>query len=110
MRAGPATSGQINNGPLRGTTAFSAQITDAQGDYVGSTTIETKHGKVFLTDTGILNPDGTFTDHATITGGTRRFEGATGKLVFKGHELSDGVHFVDDSITGTVALHRSGRR
>jgi len=51
------TSGKTNNGPLRGTTAFSAQITDTKGDYVGSTTIETKHGNVFLTDTGVLNAD-----------------------------------------------------
>ncbi len=64
----------------------------------------TKHGKLFLTDAGVLNADGTFTDNATITGGTNRFEGATGKLVFKGHKLADGVHFSDDSIAGTVEL------
>ncbi|MGO9471147.1 MAG: hypothetical protein ACLQIB_41155 [Isosphaeraceae bacterium] len=104
------TSGEINNGLLRGTTTFSAQITDAEGDYVGSTTIATKHGNVFLTDTGVLNANGTFTDHATITGGTRRFDRAAGSLVFQGHELSDGVHFVDDSITGTVGLNRSRNR
>lgn len=96
------TTGMINNGLLRGTTAFSAQIVNAQGDYVGSTTIVTKHGTVRLSDTGVLNSDGTFVDHATVTGGTRRFDGATGKLVFQGHELSDGVHFLDTSITGVV--------
>jgi hypothetical protein len=96
------TTGMINNGLLRGTTAFSAQFVNAQGDYVGSTTIVTKHGSISLSDTGVLNSNGAFLDHATMTGGTRRFEGATGKLVYKGHELSDGVHFLDTSITGFV--------
>ncbi len=62
----------------------------------------TKHGSVRLSDTGVLNSDGTFVDHATVTGGTRRFDGATGELVFQGHELADGVHFLDTSITGVV--------
>jgi hypothetical protein len=98
------TQGVINNGLLRGTTTFRAQIVDTKGDYTGSTTIATKHGDVFLSDTGVLNANGTFTDHATITGGTRRFDGASGSLVFEGHELSDGVHFLDDSITGEVGI------
>ena len=96
------TSGSIDNGVLRGTTSFSAQIIDAAGDYVGATTIVTKHGTVTLSDVGTLNANGTFIDHATVTGGTDRFEEATGALVFLGHELADGVHFLDDSITGTI--------
>jgi len=96
------TSGTIDNGLLRGTTQFSAQIIDAQGDYRGTTTIVTKQGMVSLTDIGKLNAGGTFTDYATITGGTGRFTGATGSLVFQGHELADGVHFLDDSITGEI--------
>jgi hypothetical protein len=96
------TTGRINNGLLRGTTAFSAQIVNAQADFVGSTTIVTKHGSIRLSDTGVFNSDGTFVDHATVTGGTRRFGGATGKLVFLGHELSDGVHYLETSITGVV--------
>lgn len=96
------TSGAIDHGVLRGTTSFRAQIIDKAGDYIGSTTIVTKHGTVTLTDTGTLNPNGTFTDHAKITGGTGRFAGAAGTLVFQGHELADGVHFLDDSITGTI--------
>jgi hypothetical protein len=100
------TTGRISNGLLRGTTQFSAQIIDAQGDYLGTTTVVTKHGSVFLKDTGVLNADGTFTDHATVTGGTGRFEGATGQLVFQGHELADGVHFLDDQIIGTIATDR----
>jgi len=98
------TSGMIDNGLLRGTTQFSAQFIDAQGDYVGSTTIVTNQGTVALTDVGVLRPNGTFTDNATITGGTGRFDGATGSLVFEGHELADGVHFIDDSITGSIYL------
>jgi len=99
-----STSGAINNGLLRGKTQFSAQIVDQQGNYAGSTTIVTRHGSVDLKDVGTLNADGTFTDHATITGGTRRFKGATGSLVFRGHELADGVHFVDDRIAGMIYL------
>ena len=99
-----STSGAINNGLLRGKTQFSAQIVDQQGNYTGSTTIVTIHGSVFLKDVGTLNANGTFTDHATITGGTHRFKAATGSLVFRGHELADGVHFVDESIAGTIYL------
>jgi len=99
-----STSGQIDRGLLRGATQFSAQITDQQGDYVGATTITTTHGDVYLRDTGTLNADGTFTDHATIKGGTHRFKGASGHLVFRGHELADGVHFDDDRIMGTLEL------
>lgn len=100
------TSGTIDDGVLRGTTSFGSQIIDAAGDYVGETTIVTKHGTVTLEDVGTLNPDGTFTDHATVAGGTGRFAGATGALVFRGHELADGVHFLDDSITGTIDVPR----
>jgi hypothetical protein len=100
------TSGTIDDGVLRGTTEFRAQIIDSAGDYVGATTIVTKHGDVTLSNVGTLNPNGAFTDHATVTGGTGRFAGATGSLVFQGHELADGVHFLDDSITGTIDVTR----
>jgi hypothetical protein len=103
------TSGSIDNGVLRGTTAFSAQVIDAAGDYVGATTVVTKHGTVTLSDVGTLNPNGTFIDHATVTGGTGRFAGATGGLLFLGHELADGVHFLDDSITGTIDVPADDR-
>jgi hypothetical protein len=98
------TQGTIDNGLLRGTTSFAAQFIDAKGDYVGTTTIVTDHGTLTLADVGVLNADGSFTDHATVTGGTGRFAGATGELVFQGHELADGVHFLDDSITGEVGI------
>jgi hypothetical protein len=100
------TAGTIDTGVLRGTTQFSAQFIDAAGDYVGQTLIVTTHGTVMLTDVGTSNPDGTFTDHATIVGGTGKFAGATGALVFQGHFLADGVHFTDDSITGSINFHR----
>jgi hypothetical protein len=98
------THGAIDNGLLRGTTSFAAQFIDAKGDYVGTTTIVTSQGTLTLADVGVLNADGTFTDHALVTGGTGRFAGATGELVFQGHELADGVHFLDDSITGEVCI------
>lgn len=100
-----STAGTIDTGVLRGTTEFSAQFIDAAGDYVGQTLIVTKHGNVMLTDVGTSNPDGTFTDQATIVGGTGKFAGATGSLVFHGHFLADGVHFIDDSITGSIQFH-----
>lgn len=99
-----ATVGKIEGGVLHGTTEFSAQLIDAQGDYEGSTTVVTKHGLVFLVDTGVLSPKGTFTDNAIVKGGTKAFAGASGELVFEGHVLPDGVHFVDDSITGLLGL------
>jgi hypothetical protein len=96
------TAGVIETGILRGTTAFSAQFIDAAGDYVGMTTITTKHGILTLTDVGNLSATGVFTDTGTITGGTGKFAGASGTLFFRGHELADGVHFIDDNITGTI--------
>jgi hypothetical protein len=98
------TQGTIDNGLLRGTTSFAAEFIDANGDYVGTTTVVSDQGSLTLADVGVFNADGTFTDHATVTGGTSRFAGATGELVFQGHELADGVHFLDDSITGEVCI------
>jgi hypothetical protein len=101
------TFGEIDSGLLRGTTQFSAQITDARDDYVGRTLVNTEKGSIILTDTGTLHANGTFTDHATISAGTGQFKEAIGRLTFQGHELADGVHFLDDAITGSIRLRPS---
>src|SRR6476646_643175 len=80
-----STAGVITTGLLRGTTSFSGTFTDAQGDYVGTLTITTKHGTLVLSDVGRLDPaTGHFTDDLTVVGGTGRFAGATGHLVDQG--------------------------
>jgi hypothetical protein len=98
------TAGSIDTGVLKGTTQFSGQYIDAQGDYIGQLVIVTRHGNVLVSDVGKVNADGTFTDHGTIVGGTGKFAGAAGDLYFQGHFLADGVHFVDDSIAGSIDI------
>ncbi len=102
---GGTTVGVIDTGILRGTTQFSAQFTDAQGDYVGMLVITTPQGMLTLLDVGRLNfTTGEFSDHETVLSGTGHFAGATGYLDFHGLvNLQTGM-FVDDSITGVIQL------
>src|SRR5437867_1516590 len=80
-----STEGSIRSGLLRGTTHLDAVFTDAQGDYLGTLVITTKHGTLTLQDEGNLNQaTGQFSDHLTVTGGTGRFAGATGELFDQG--------------------------
>jgi hypothetical protein len=105
-----STAGVIQSGLLRGTTAFSGTFIDAQGDYVGTLVITTKHGKLTLQDQGNLNfATGQFTDHLTVAGGTERFAGATGELFDQGTlDLQTGS-FADTSLTGLICLqHEQG--
>jgi hypothetical protein len=99
------TIGVIHSGLLRGTTQFSAQFTDAQGDYVGTLVITNKHGTLTLQDGGHLDfATGEFHDQETVLDGTGRFAGASGDLFFHGSvNLQTGV-FVDDRIAGTICL------
>jgi hypothetical protein len=100
-----STAGTIQSGLLRGTTAFNAVFTDAQGDYVGTLVITTKHGTLTLQDQGNLNAGtGQFVDHLTVVGGTDRFAGATGELSDRGTlDLQTGS-FSDVSLTGLIHL------
>jgi hypothetical protein len=102
---GGTTVGVIHSGLLRGTTQFSAQFTDAQGNYVGTLVITTKHGTLTLRDVGHLNfATGEFSDQETVLSGTGRFAGATGNLAFQGIVNLQSGRFVDNSITGEICL------
>jgi uncharacterized delta-60 repeat protein len=102
---GGTTVGVIDTGILRGTTQFSAQFTDAQGDYVGTLVITTPQGTLTLLDVGHLNfATGEFSDHETVLSGTGHFTGATGFLDFHGFVNLQTGAFVDDSITGVIQL------
>jgi hypothetical protein len=105
-----STVGVIPSGLLRGTTAFSATFTDAQGDYVGTLVITTKHGTLTLHDQGNLNPaSGQFTDHLTVVGGTGRFAGATGELFDQGTLNLQTGSFANVPLTGLIHLqHGTG--
>jgi hypothetical protein len=105
-----STAGVIQSGLLRGTTAFSATFTDAQGDYVGTLVITTKHGTLTLHDLGNLNTStGQFTDHLTVVSGTGRFAGATGELFDQGTLNLQTGSFTDVPLTGLIHLqHGSG--
>jgi uncharacterized delta-60 repeat protein len=102
---GGTTVGVIDTGILRGTTQFSAQFTDAQGDYVGTLVITTPQGTLTLLDVGHLNfATGEFSDHETVLSGTGHFAGATGFLDFHGFVNLQTGTFVDDSIKGVIQL------
>jgi hypothetical protein len=100
-----STAGTIHSGLLRGTTAFSGTFTDAQGDYVGTLVITTKHGTLTLSDQGSLNlATGQFIDNLTVVGGTGRYAGASGELFDQGTlDLQTGA-FVDAPLTGEICL------
>src|SRR4051812_41991892 len=100
-----STAGSIQGGLLRGTTEFNAVFVDAQGDYVGTLVITTKHGTLTLQDQGALNPvTGEFTDHLTVVSGTGRFAGATGELSDQGVlDLQTGA-FAPTGLTGQICL------
>jgi hypothetical protein len=105
-----STIGTIHSGPLRGSTAFSGTFTDAQGDYVGTLVITTRHGTLTLSDQGSLNlATGQFIDNLTVVGGTGRFAGASGELSDQGTlDLQTGA-FVDAPLAGQICLqHQDG--
>jgi hypothetical protein len=100
-----STEGSIRSGLLRGTTSFSGTFTDAQGDYVGTLVITTKHGTLTLSDVGSLNPTtGQFKDNLTVVGGTGRFTGATGQLADQGTLNLQTGSFSGVPLTGMVCL------
>ena len=102
-----STEGQINSGWLKGATSFCATAFDSlTGAYEGILVITTMHGALTARDQGSFNVMiGEFmTVHSRVLGGTGQFEEATGSLFFRGHVLSDGVNFVDDSIRGEICL------
>jgi hypothetical protein len=104
-----STAGAIRSGLLRGTTAFSGTFTDAQGDYVGTLVITTRHGTLTLQDQGTLNlATGQFTDHLTVLGGTGRFAGATGQLFDQGGLNLQTGSFADVPLTGVICLQQQG--
>jgi hypothetical protein len=106
LTSATSTVGTIQSGLLRGTTQFSGTFTDAQGDYVGTLVITTKHGTLTLQDQGNLNATtGQFTDHLTVSSGTGRFAGATGHLFDQGVINLQTGSFTDVPLTGEICLH-----
>lgn len=110
---GPTTtvSQIIGGGLLHGTTTAVLNFTGGEGDvafYDGTLELTTKHGVVYYDlFNGTFNlATGEFTADSAITGGTGRFDGATGDLYFHGFVLADGVSFFDDEISGSVCLAR----
>jgi hypothetical protein len=104
-----STAGTIRSGLLRGTTAFSGTFIDAQGDYVGTLVITTRHGTLTLSDQGSLNPaTGQFTDDLTVVSGTGRFAGATGQLSDQGTLNLQTGNFPATPLTGMICLARHG--
>ena len=102
-----STAGEIRSGLLRGTTQFSGAFTDAQGDYVGTLVITTKHGTLTLQDQGHLNlATGEFTDLLTVSGGTDRFAGATGTLSDHGFANFQTGSLATDTFTGMICLSK----
>jgi hypothetical protein len=107
--------GTIGSGLLQGTATVNGMVTGHMGsvfDFSGTLTITTKHGSVDTTDTGSVDIKAlTFTDNATITGGTGRFRGTTGNLTANGT-----VNIIAESISGTLtgsitgAVHHHHRR
>jgi hypothetical protein len=105
-----STAGVIQSGLLRGTTAFSGAFTDAQGDYVGTLVITTKHGTLTLQDRGHLNlATGEFTDQLTVSGGTGRFASATGALSDHGFANFQTGSLATDAFTGMICLTHGGK-
>jgi hypothetical protein len=100
-----STAGVIQSGLLRGTTQFSGAFTDAQGDYVGTLVITTKHGSLTLQDQGHLNlTTGEFTDQLTVSGGTGRFAGASGTLADHGFVNFQTGRLAAEAFTGLICL------
>jgi hypothetical protein len=93
--------GSIGSGLLQGAAKVNGMVTSQMGsvfNFAGTLTITTKHGSVDTTDTGSVDIKAlTFTDNATITGGTGRFRGVTGNLTATGT-----VNIIAESISGTL--------
>ena len=99
----------IGGGLLNGTTKSVLVFTGFDlhtGDvfYEGTLEVTTKHGTLTLAIShGVLTPTGEFSNGSTVTGGTGRFEDATGALYFHGFVAADGS-FTDDAIKGLIFL------
>src|SRR5581483_9458579 len=116
---GLCTAGKVEgNLGLDGTTSFAADAL-ASGpatalnatvtfSYSGILKITTEKGTVTTRDTGIIDsstgaaPGGFFSSFDVVTGGTGRFEGATGKLFIGGETISGRL--VTRVITGEICL------
>ena len=104
---GAFVGGGVLHGTAEGSFAFtSTDPVTGTATYVGTYLITTKHGTLSLDLFGGVIDLATLTgsNDSVVTGGTGRFEGATGGLVFEGGVQPDGT-FADD-LTGTVCLTR----
>lgn len=111
---GPTTSASqiIGGGILHGTTTADLAITGFDPEtgvatFVGTLVLTTRKGTLTLDFLdGVFNlVTGEFSTNSVVTGGTGRFDGATGELYFHGFSYSDGT-FIDDEISGVIYVNR----
>ena len=108
---GPTTSESriIGGGLLHGSTTAELVITGfiAPGvvSFEGTLVLTTSHGTLTLSlFDGVFNlVTGEFSADSVVIDGTRRFDGATGGLFFRGFSFPDGT-FIDDEISGEICL------
>ena len=110
---GPTTTESqiIGGGIIHGTTTAELVFTGFDPNtgiatFEGTLELTTRHGTLDLfIFNGVFNlVTGEFSSDSAVTGGTGRFEGATGGLFFHGFVLADGVTFIDDEISGEICL------
>jgi hypothetical protein len=107
-------TGGIDKGYLRGNVSTTGTgmldwvWSDGPQEFTGSLQIATRHGTLYLSvpdltaDTGFLLYDN-FTGHATVTGGTGTFEGASGSIDITGSLTSGpGMGGFVAELSGTI--------
>ncbi len=99
----------IGGGLIHGSTTADLVFTGSEGAiffFEGTLTLTTRQGTLSLDiiDGVFDTSTGEFSSGSTATGGTGRFDGATGSLYFHGFVLADGVTFIDDEISGHICL------
>lgn len=104
---GQVVGGGILHGTAEGTFVFTSIDPEAgTATYEGTYMITTKHGTLSLQlfDGVIDLVTLTGSNDSVVTGGTGRFEGATGTLLFEGGVEPDGTF--TDRLTGTICLDK----
>lgn len=104
---GQVVGGGILHGTAEGTFVFTSIDPEAgTATYEGTYLITTKHGTLELElFNGVIDlATLTGSNDSVVTGGTGRFQGATGGLFFEGGVEPDGTF--TDRLTGTICLEK----